>query len=72
MPIRKYIRAEMRSAELDRLNIAYAWALRILELDERYDAVTETIAKEVIDVGTSGETDPQEIAEIAARRFLRI
>ena len=44
----------------------------MLDLVDRYDPVTEIIAKEVVDVGTSGVTDPQEIADVVAEHFLRI
>jgi len=70
MPIRKYIKVE--PAKLTTLNLAYAKALRMLDLVDRYDPVTEIIAKEVVDVGTSGVTDPQEIADVVAEHFLRI
>jgi hypothetical protein len=69
MPISKFIKAEMGSAELNRINVAYAKALRMLDLVDRGDPVTENVAKEVVDVVTSGVTDPQEIARIAVRHF---
>ena len=72
MPIRPFIQVEMGSAEIYRLNLAYAKALRMLDPVDRYDPVTEIIAKEVVDVGTSGVTDPQEIADVVAEHFLRI
>ena len=67
MPIRKYINVE--PAELDRLNVAYAQALRMLDLVDRYDPVAENVAKEVFDAGNSGVTDSREIAKIAVGRF---
>jgi hypothetical protein len=42
----------MRSAEINRLNIAYAKTLRMLDLVDRFDPVTEIVAKKVINVGT--------------------
>jgi hypothetical protein len=44
----------------------------MLELVDRRDPVTEMVAKKVIDVGTSGVTDPQEIADIAASHFRKV
>ena len=72
MPIRRYITVEMESAEIKRLNSAYTKALRTLDLVDRRDPVTEMVAKKVIDVGTSGVTDPQEIAEIVASHFRKV
>jgi hypothetical protein len=67
MPIQKYVKIE--PTELNRLNIAYAKALRMLDLVDRYDPVAENLAKEIVYVGTSGVTDPREIAEIAVGHF---
>jgi hypothetical protein len=38
-------------------------------LVDRYDPVAENLAKEIVYVGTSGVTDPREIAEIAVGHF---
>ena len=65
MPIQRYIKVE--PAELNRLNVAYAQALRMLV--DRFDPVAENVAKEVADAGNSGLTDPREIAKIAVGRF---
>ena len=72
MPIRRYITVEMESAEIKRLNSAYAKALRLLDLVDRSDPVTEIVANKVIEVGTSGVTDPQEIAEIVVSNFRKV
>ena len=72
MPIRRYITVEMESAEIKRLNSAYAKALRMLDLVDRSDPVTEIVAKKVLEVGTSGVTDPQEIAEIVVSNFRKV
>jgi hypothetical protein len=67
MPIRKYIKVE--PAKLTTLNLAYAKALRMLDIVDRIDPLAENIAKEVVDAVTSGVTDPEEIAKIAVRHF---
>jgi hypothetical protein len=67
MPIQKYIKVE--PAELNRLNVAYAQALRMLSIVDRFDPLAENVAKEVVDAGTSGVTDPREIAKIAVGHF---
>jgi hypothetical protein len=72
MPIRRYITVEMESAEIKRLNSAYAKALRMLDLVDRSNPVTEIVANKVIEVGTSGVTDPQEIAEAVVSHFRKI
>jgi hypothetical protein len=72
MPIRRYITVEMEPAEIKRLNSAYTKALRMLELVDRRDPVTEMVAKKVIDVGTTGVTDPQEIAELVVSHFRKV
>ena len=72
MPIRRYITVEMESAEIKRLNCAYSEALRMLELVGRRDPVTEMVAKKLIDVGSTGVTDPQEIAEIVVSHFRKV
>ena len=72
MPIRQYIKVEMGSADINRLNVAYAKALRVLHLVDRRDPATEMVAKMVLDVGTSGVTDPQEIAEIVVSNFRKV
>ena len=69
MPIRRYITVEMESAEMNRLNSAYTRALRMLDLVDRRDPVTEMVAKKVIEVGTSGVTGPREIADIVVSDF---
>jgi hypothetical protein len=72
MPIRRYITVEMESAEIKRLNSAYAKALRMLDLIDRSDPVTEIVAKKVLEVGTSGVTDPQEIADAVVSHFRKV
>ena len=69
MPIRRFITGEMKPAEVFRLNIAYARTLRRLGLVDRCDPITEIVGKKVIEVGCSGVTDPQEIAEAVLGYF---
>jgi hypothetical protein len=69
MPIRQFVKVEMESAEVNRLNVAYAKALRMFGLVVRSDPVTEIVAQKVIEVGQSGITDPQEIADTVVRHF---
>ena len=69
MPIRQFINGEMGSADINRLNVAYAKALRMLHLIDRDDPVAEIVAKKIVDVGTSGVTDPQDIAEAVVKQL---
>jgi len=69
MPIRKFIKGKMELAEIKRLNLAYAKALRALDLVDRIDPVTRIVAEKVIKVGTSGVTDPEEIADTVVGHF---
>jgi hypothetical protein len=71
VPIRQFIKGELISAEFNRLNIASARSLRLLGLVDRSDPVSDIVAKKVIDVGTSGLTDPQKIADAVASHFLK-
>jgi hypothetical protein len=71
VPIRQFIKGELISAEFNRLNIASARSLRLLELVDRSDPVSDIVAKKVVDVGTSGLTDPQKIADAVASHFLK-
>jgi hypothetical protein len=69
MPIRRFIKVEMGSAEINRLNVAYARALRMLDLVDRDDPVTDIVAEKVVEVGSSGAMDPREIADRVALYF---
>jgi len=71
MPIRQFIKGEMGSAEINRLTIAYAKTIRILNLIDWSDPVSEIVAEKVFDIGTSGVTEPQEIADIVVAEFYK-
>ena len=47
--------------EIERMTTAYADALRVLELVDRTDAITEIVAKKVIEIAQTGERDPLRI-----------
>jgi hypothetical protein len=72
MPIRHFINGGMGQAEIERLNIAFAKALRMLDLVDRSDPSTKMIGEKIVDVGTSGITDPQDIAEIVVSHFREV
>ena len=72
MPIRHFINGDMGQAEIERLTIAFAKALRMLDLVDRSDPITKMIGEKIVDVGTSGITDPQDIAEIVVSHFRKV
>jgi hypothetical protein len=47
--------------EIESLTTAYADALRVLGLVDRTDAITEIVAKKVIEIAQTGERDPLRI-----------
>jgi hypothetical protein len=55
--------------EVEKLNRAYAYALRSLSMVDRNDPLTEMLARKIIEIGATGEADPQKISQIASRRF---
>jgi hypothetical protein len=69
MPIKQFIKVELASAEINRLNVAYAKALRMLDLVDRNDPIADMVGKKVVEVGTSGVIDPQEIVAAVVRHF---
>ena len=72
MPIGQFIKGELGSAEINRLDVAFATTLRMLDLTEHDDPISDIVAKKVVDVGTSGVTDPQEIADAVIGYFLKL
>ena len=71
MPIGQFIKGELGSAEVKRLDVAYATTLRMLDLTEHDDPISDIVAEKVVDVGTSGVTDPQDIADAVVGYFLK-
>ena len=51
--------------EIGRMVAAYEAALRIVQLADRNAPITDLIAKKIIDVGRSGERDPDRICALA-------
>jgi hypothetical protein len=50
-----------------KMSVAYEEALRLLQLADRDDPITELVARKVIDVASNGESDPVKICEQALR-----
>jgi hypothetical protein len=51
--------------EIARMSIAYEQALKNLGLVDRTDPVTELVARKIIDIARTGETDPARISALA-------
>ena len=51
------------------MSAAYEDALRVLQLTDREDPITEVVAKKIIDVAELGERDPARICEAALKEL---
>ncbi|MCK1359897.1 hypothetical protein [Bradyrhizobium sp. 199] len=70
MPINRLLSGSKTTPEeMDRLNKAYAFALRSLGLVDRNDPMTELIARKVIEIGATGVSDPETISELALKHL---
>jgi hypothetical protein len=70
MPINRLLAdSKLGPEEIKRLNAAYTYALRSLSVVDRNDPLAEMLARKIIEIGATGEADPQKISQIAVRRF---
>jgi hypothetical protein len=70
MPINRLLKdSKLGPEEVERLNLAYAYALRQLNLVDRNDPVAEIVARKVIEVGAMGFSDPKEISQTAIKKL---
>jgi hypothetical protein len=70
MPINRLLAdSKLGPEEIKRLNAAYTYALRSLSVVDRNDPLAEMLARKIIEIGATGEADPQKISQIASRRF---
>ena len=56
-------------ADIDRMTAAYEAALKILQLADRTDPLTELIAQKIIEVARNGEQDPAHICARAIKEL---
>lgn len=69
MPINRLLKdGKLEPEEVERLNQAYAFALRSLSLVDRNDPLTELVARKVIEVGATLH-DPREIAALVIKKI---
>jgi hypothetical protein len=59
----------MTAEEIGRLRKAYELALREIGVQDRNDPPTERVAKEIVEAGQVGLTDPVEISSLVVRRL---
>jgi hypothetical protein len=70
MPINRLFRdGKIKPEEVERLNRAFAFALRSLSLIDRNDPLCNMVARRVIEIDAAGTHDPRQIAERAMREF---
>jgi hypothetical protein len=55
--------------DIRRMETAYEAALRDLNLIDRNDALTETVAKYIIEVAETDQKDPAEICKLVLKRL---
>jgi hypothetical protein len=70
MTIRRFLQhSAMPPEEIIRLRIAYRKTLHGLHLVDRNDPVSEIVAKQIIQIASTGVRDPAQICEIALRQL---
>ena len=71
MPMSRFLaRSILEPHQVERLNKAYTFALRSLDLVDRNDPMTDIVAKKIIEVVvTTGSRDPKEISQTALRQL---
>jgi len=63
MPINRMFRdGKIRPEDVERLTLAFSFALRRLSLVDRDDPVCEIVARKVIEIDAAGTRDPKVIA----------
>jgi hypothetical protein len=71
IPINRFLAKNMLEPDqVERLNKAYTFALRSLDLVDRDDPIMNIVAKKIIEVAaTTGSRDPKEISKTALRQL---
>ena len=70
MPLNRLLRdSKLEPKEIERLNVAFTHALRLLSLVDRSDPLAEYVARTIIKVGSTGIRDPMEIARVAVKQL---
>ncbi len=71
MPINRLLNGSsaLGSAEVERRNRAYTYALRSLQLVDRNDPIVDIVARKIIEVGATGVSDPEQISKLAIKQL---
>ena len=69
MPIDRLLKDKRTPEEVELLNKAFNHALNLLGVVDRNDPLCDMVARKVIEVGTTGISEPREIAEMAVVRI---
>jgi len=70
MPINRLLNGSgLGPEEVGRLNRAYTYALRQLQLVDRNDPIVDIVAKKIIEIGATGISDPEEISKTAVKQL---
>jgi hypothetical protein len=71
MPLRRFLpkHAAFGPADLVAMITAYELALRQLGLHKKVDAVTEPVARKIIELAMTGERDPEKLCEATVKSF---
>ncbi|MGQ0684156.1 hypothetical protein [Bradyrhizobium sp.] len=70
MPIQRLLKdGKTNPSEFERLERAFALALKSLHLVDRNDPVCDIVARKVIQIDAAGTREPDEIAKLAAKEF---
>ncbi len=66
MAIYRLIRESVFEPEaIERMTAAYEQALKVLQLTDRQDPITELVARKIIAFAETGETDPDRLCQRA-------
>ena len=66
MAIYRMIRESVFEPEaIERMTAAYEHALKVLQLNDRNDPITEVVARKIIEIAEVGERDPDRLCERA-------
>ena len=70
IPINQSLKdGECAPKEIERLNRAFDHALHLLGVLDRDDPLCKMVARDVIDLGVAGVSDPRSIAEMVVQRM---
>ena len=70
MPINRLMReGKIKPEEFERLDRAFTFTLKRLQLVDRNDPVCDIVARKVLEIAATGTHEPEEIARLAAKQF---